>query len=670
MGYQPAIELARIYGTDVAKWGGNPAGLAAHWGISHEEAKGVEDVLRAEGFLQDHVTARTYISGDGYVGTKEQTAGHELGRQLAALSPDSAWVPARGGDIHAMDAANQAGEMFRASGAGVLPGAREGDLTRDVGLAPYGSAEREAERIGRADQTEHREVSHVEAPAPPIGKTAIYDEGTRSWRVPPPGNYEAKATYGEQTAAFRGFTTPQGWFLLDGPSGNSGHAYNAPGFDLVAVRLDGPFQLRLVDNKALNADTVYSATAITKHLDANLADLQTRLAGLHPADMPRLAEIQHTIAQARAALAAKQPLPAEIVLEITHEGGLSSQISKTLKAAGLVTRPDLDRPDPYLPKPPASVTAPDGPTKSHAAQLADKRTPPPDQQTTRSDGPNAHKPPAEKPPTDQPQNAEKPPADKPTAPSDKPTAPSDKPTAPSDKPTAPSDKPTAPSDKPTAPSDKPTAPSDKPTAPSDKPTAPSDKPTAPSDRPDGGSLPGGTGTGEGSTAISFDSGKSPDVSSTAAWAFDSSSAAPPVAAAALAFDSSSAAHVGDAAALAFDSSSAAHDSDAAALAFDSSSAAHDSDAAALAFDSSSAAHDSDAAYGAGDSSSAAHDSDAAYGAGDSSSASSAGGSAGGAADSSSASSAGDSAGGAGDSSSASSAGDSAGGAGDSSSAAP
>ena len=368
MGYQPAIELARIYGTDVAKWGGNPAGLAAHWGISHEEAKGVEDVLRAEGFLQDHVTARTYISGDGYVGTKEQTAGHELGRQLAALSPDSAWVPARGGDIHAMDAANQAGEMFRASGAGVLPGAREGDLTRDVGLAPYGSAEREAERIGRADQTEHREVSHVEAPAPPIGKTAIYDEGTRSWRVPPPGNYEAKATYGEQTAAFRGFTTPQGWFLLDGPSGNSGHAYNAPGFDLVAVRLDGPFQLRLVDNKALNADTVYSATAITKHLDANLADLQTRLAGLHPADMPRLAEIQHTIAQARAALAAKQPLPAEIVLEITHEGGLSSQISKTLKAAGLVTRPDLDRPDPYLPKPPASVTAPDGPTKSHAAQ--------------------------------------------------------------------------------------------------------------------------------------------------------------------------------------------------------------------------------------------------------------------------------------------------------------
>src|SRR5262245_12404447 len=67
-------------------------------------------------------------------------------------------------------------------------------------------------------------------------------------RQPPPAHSRGYA--GEQAMGFTGYQQPT-WALIEGPSGSAGHGVTTRGFDAVAVRVEGPFEVHLVDNKAL-----------------------------------------------------------------------------------------------------------------------------------------------------------------------------------------------------------------------------------------------------------------------------------------------------------------------------------------------------------------------------------------------------------------------------------
>jgi hypothetical protein len=92
------------------------------------------------------------------------------------------------------------------------------------------------------------------------------------------GGTGARGTAGEQGMGFA-YSQEQGWAFLEGPSGTSGHASNAAGFDGVAFRTDGPPEIHILDNKSLAREgNVGSATAITDNLGQNLDALAQRAA--------------------------------------------------------------------------------------------------------------------------------------------------------------------------------------------------------------------------------------------------------------------------------------------------------------------------------------------------------------------------------------------------------
>lgn len=157
------------------------------------------------------------------------------------------------------------------------------------------------------------------------------------WRVLPRGNWSAPAVYGEQNMVFIGYRQEEGWHLLDGPSGAAGHPYNSPGFDGVVFRVDeqGGLDLRIVDNKALKAAKVPSATAITTNLHPNLDRLDAHVRGTWFDDVPHIAQVRDAISNARSRLASGLALPPDVTLEITNVGGLSVDIAQALKDQGI-----------------------------------------------------------------------------------------------------------------------------------------------------------------------------------------------------------------------------------------------------------------------------------------------------------------------------------------------
>jgi hypothetical protein len=112
------------------------------------------------------------------------------------------------------------------------------------------------------------------------------------------GGTGARGTSGKQGIGFA-YSQEQGWAFLEGPSGTSGQASNAAGFDGVAFRTDGPPEIHILDNKSLAREgNVGSATAITENLGQNLDALAQRAADPRFNDVPRIQELRdsHRIA--------------------------------------------------------------------------------------------------------------------------------------------------------------------------------------------------------------------------------------------------------------------------------------------------------------------------------------------------------------------------------------
>ena len=148
---------------------------------------------------------------------------------------------------------------------------------------------------------------------------------------------------GEQGMGFAGYPSPT-WALVEGPSGAAGHGVTTRGFDAVAVRVQGPFEIHLVDNKSLaRAGNVSSATALTQNLSNNLDALITRVNGAQYNNFPRIAQVRTALAQARTALNTPGArLPASVQLIVTNVGGRSTGITAGLAARGVQFR-DLNQ---------------------------------------------------------------------------------------------------------------------------------------------------------------------------------------------------------------------------------------------------------------------------------------------------------------------------------------
>jgi Domain of unknown function (DUF4157) len=64
------------------------------------------------------------------------------------------------------------------------------------------------------------------------------------------GPTESRAVAGEQAMGFA-YRMEEGWAFLTGPGGGEGHRWNEPGFDGIAYRVTGPFEMHILDNKSL-----------------------------------------------------------------------------------------------------------------------------------------------------------------------------------------------------------------------------------------------------------------------------------------------------------------------------------------------------------------------------------------------------------------------------------
>jgi hypothetical protein len=154
---------------------------------------------------------------------------------------------------------------------------------------------------------------------------------------------QARCTIGEQGVAFSGYPQSEGWGFIEGPSGGGGHAWNAPGFDGVAFRVAGPFEVEVIDNKAFASEgNVSSSSALTRNLQTNLGDLAAQIADPVYNDVPRIADLRSAISRAQAAVQNGSPLPPEVRLVVTNFGGRSGGITATLQALGITFR-DVNR---------------------------------------------------------------------------------------------------------------------------------------------------------------------------------------------------------------------------------------------------------------------------------------------------------------------------------------
>ena len=138
---------------------------------------------------------------------------------------------------------------------------------------------------------------------------------------------------------FTGYSVQQGWAFLTGPSGSQGHAWNAPGFDGVAFRTEGAFELHILDNKSFaRAGNISSASALTTNLEQNLDELIATADEARFNSVQRIEQVRSSLRAARAAIASGSPLPPQVQLVVTNSGGRSTGITAKLAAQGVVYR--------------------------------------------------------------------------------------------------------------------------------------------------------------------------------------------------------------------------------------------------------------------------------------------------------------------------------------------
>ena len=159
-----------------------------------------------------------------------------------------------------------------------------------------------------------------------------------------------KATFGEQGAGF--FLGPQGYFLVEGPSGTQGHAANAAGFDGVAYNVNTD-HLIIYDNKAFaSARNVGKGTAIdpSVNLSQNLDSLISRVQAMP--DLPSQGRILDLLRQTRTGVTPNGVTgPGNVQIAISNFGGNSAGITQKLAGRG-VSFIDMNR-APAVPQPTA-----------------------------------------------------------------------------------------------------------------------------------------------------------------------------------------------------------------------------------------------------------------------------------------------------------------------------
>ena len=140
----------------------------------------------------------------------------------------------------------------------------------------------------------------------------------------------ARGFGGEQDMGFRG-DPANGRAFVEGPSGSAGHNVTSRGFDGVAVRTRGPFEVHVLDNKSLaRGGNVSSATALTRNLVQNLEDIIARVSGPNsnlPSGLQR--QVLDALTAARDALRAGGSLPNNVKLVVTGAGGRSTGSPRT-----------------------------------------------------------------------------------------------------------------------------------------------------------------------------------------------------------------------------------------------------------------------------------------------------------------------------------------------------
>jgi uncharacterized protein YukE len=170
---------------------------------------------------------------------------------------------------------------------------------------------------------------------------------------PQPGGHGPRAIAGEQGMGFH-YSQEKGWAFLDGPSGTGagGHPWNAGGPDGFAFRTEGDFEMHILDNKSVaDAGNVSKASALTDTLADNV---HQRLAqAMDPAmnDVPRINEVRKALADTETALRNGTPLPPEVHLVVTNEGGRASGVTQNLANQGIEFR-DIQTPPQVPPAPP------------------------------------------------------------------------------------------------------------------------------------------------------------------------------------------------------------------------------------------------------------------------------------------------------------------------------
>ncbi len=169
----------------------------------------------------------------------------------------------------------------------------------------------------------------------------------------PPGGHGPRAIHGEQGMGFH-YSQEKGWAFLDGPSGTGagGHPWNAGGPDGFAYRTEGDFELHVLDNKSYASDApVGKASALTDTLADNVRDKLRQANDPSMNDVPRINEVRKSLADTETALRNGTPLPPEVHLVVTNEGGRASGVSPGLAGQGVEFR-DIQTP-PQAPPPPA-----------------------------------------------------------------------------------------------------------------------------------------------------------------------------------------------------------------------------------------------------------------------------------------------------------------------------
>lgn len=166
----------------------------------------------------------------------------------------------------------------------------------------------------------------------------------------------ARGHAGEQTMGFNLYRQEEGWIFFEGPSGSAGHGTTSPGFDGVAYNVKTG-EIHLLDNKSLKATgNVHSAPAVdpTRNLGKNVDALIARVEAAQ--DVPGRMRLLSRLKALKAALVTDGPLPDDVKLVVTSQGGNTTDVSPRLKAAGVQHR--SDPPPKNAPAAPGTTTQP------------------------------------------------------------------------------------------------------------------------------------------------------------------------------------------------------------------------------------------------------------------------------------------------------------------------